>query len=240
MSNSKIALSLIAAATTLSLAACSGSTTSNPSPTAQTTPAAAEQKGGETIEQGLPKMTKLVVDLRLALNDNDAAKAKTGFTAVHDAWEKFEDAVKAKDQALYGNIETQLGVLKSGTKADKLDVATLKKAAGELDLLLFTLDPAAGAQRIKAGATDMAKEITALKDALAKNDAAKVKAQAEKVHDVWWVFEHDVKAKDKDVYAKVEEPLGAIRAGAKQSPLDSKTLTDLTGKLEALVTPLTK
>jgi iron uptake system EfeUOB component EfeO/EfeM len=235
MSSSKIALSLIAAATALSLAACSGSTGSNTPPTT-----AAAAPAAESIEQGLPKMTKLIVDLRMALNANDAAKAKASFTAAHDAWAKFEDNVKAKDQKLYGDIEMQLGVLKSGTQADKLDVTTLKKAAGELDVLLYTLDPSAGAQRIKAGAADMAKAITALKDALAKNDAAAVKAQAEKVHDVWWIFEHDVKAKDKDVYGKVEEPLGAIQAGAKQSPLDAKTLTDLTGKLEALVTPLTK
>lgn len=240
MSASKVMLSLLAALTALSLTACSGtgSTTGTPS---TTQPAAATQaKKGPSIKESLPAMKTAVVDLRKALSANDAAKAKTHATAVDDAWAKFEDEVKAKDQALYANIETQLGAVKAGAKADKFDPAPIKKAVGELDTLLYKLDPALAAEGIKSGAIEMAKEITALKDALAKQDAAKVVAATDKVYGVWYVFEHDAKAKDAEMYTKIEEPLNAMRSGVKQAPLDFKTLTDLTAKLEGLVATLTK
>lgn len=210
MSTSKVALSLLAALTALSLTACSGAAPSSSGTKTNQPAAAAETKKGTSIKEGLPGMKKEIVDLRKALSANDAAKAKAAVDEVHEAWEKFEDEVKAKDQTLYANIETQLGALKAGAKAEKFDAAPLKKAVGELDTLLYKLDPALAAEGIKSGAALMAKEIAGLKDALAKNDGARIAEAANKVYEVWYVFGHDVKAMDADTYTKVEEPLNAI------------------------------
>jgi uncharacterized protein (DUF2147 family) len=240
MSVSKLSLTALALVTALSLTACAGATKTGETKTTETKTAATTEQKTISIKQGLPGMKSAVVELRRALGSSDAAKAKAAFGEVHEAWEKFEDEVKAKDKTLYTNIETQLGVLKSGTQADKFDVTPLKKAVSELDALLYKVDPETAAAAIKSGAAEMIKEIAVLKEALAKSDAAKAQAQADKVFGVWWVFEHDVKAKDADLYEQVEEPLKAIQAGTKQSPLDTKTLNDLTAKLETLVNTLTK
>jgi hypothetical protein len=241
MNNAKLVLAALATVTALSLTACSGAKTGAPEtkPTPEAAKPAVETKK-ETVKTGLPAMKKAIVDLRLALKANDETKAKTLGVSVDDAWAKFEDDAKAKDATLYGEIETQLGIIKAGAKADKFDAASMKKAVGALDTLLFKLDSALAAESIKSGAAQMTTAITALKDAIAKGDAKKAEEQINKADAAWYVFEHDVKAKNADLYAKLEEPLKAIQAGVKQSPFDAKTLTNLSVSLQGFVDQLTR
>jgi iron uptake system EfeUOB component EfeO/EfeM len=240
MKKTPLAVSALAVLTALSLTACGGAkTTTETKPTAAAAKPAEEAKKG-TIKETLPLMKKEVVELRKALKENDAAKTKTAANEVHELWEKFEDEVKAKDATLYNQIEAPLGAITAGAKAEKLDATALKKAVGELDTLLYKLDPALGAEGIKAGAAEMTTAIKALKDALAKGDAKVAEEQINKADAAWYVFEHDVKAKNADLYEKLEEPLKAIQAGVKQSPLDAKTLTTLADQLQGFVDQLTK
>lgn len=240
MNKTKLTLTALAVLSAVALTACGG-TKSAPATksTTEATKSAAETKKG-SIKESLPTMKQEIVELRLALKANDAAKTKSLANEVHEAWEAFEDEVKAKDSAIYNDIETQLGIITAGAKAEKFDGAPIKKAVGSLDTLLYKLDPALGAEGIKKGADEMTTAITALKDAITKGDAKKAEEHINKADASWYVFEHDVKAKNADLYAKLEEPLKAIQAGVKQSPLDTKTLTDLAGQLQSFVDQLTK
>lgn len=240
MNKAKLTLTALAVMTALALTACGGTkTTPEAKSTTEAAKPAAETKKG-SIKESLPTMKKEIVELRLALKANDAAKTKSLANEVHEAWESFEDEVKAKDSALYNDIETQLGVITAGAKAEKFDGAPIKKAVGALDTLLYKLDPSLGAEGIKKGAAEMTTAITALKDAITKGDAKKAEEQINKADASWYIFEHDVKAKNADLYAKLEEPLKAIQAGVKQSPLDTKTLTTLADQLQSFVDQLTK
>lgn len=85
-----------------------------------------------------------------------------------------------------------------------------------------------GAKKMQATLVELQKNIDA-------NDAAKAKANADKLEEVWKTFEDEVKKNQPDIYGKVEEPLGAVQTGSKQSQLDKTTLKDQVNKLnEAL------
>ncbi len=92
----------------------------------------------------------------------------------------------------------------------------------------------------KAGATAMRKELAELKGALEAKDAAKAQMYAEETDEAWESFEDGVKAKDKALYEKIEDPLHAITAGVKVSPLDTKVLLEQVAKLDALLAELAK
>ncbi|SDO12352.1 hypothetical protein SAMN04487897_108180 [Paenibacillus sp. yr247] len=85
-----------------------------------------------------------------------------------------------------------------------------------------------GAKKMQSILTEMQKNVEA-------NDAAKVKENAEALEKNWQTFEDDVKKNQADVYGKVEDPLGVIQAGVKQSKLDQAILKEQINKLnEAL------
>jgi hypothetical protein len=85
------------------------------------------------------------------------------------------------------------------------------------------------------GAKKMQDTLVELQKNVDGNDSAKAKASADKLEQSWKTFEDDVKKNQADVYAKVEDPLGAIQTGAKQSKLDQAALKDQINKLnEAL------
>lgn len=85
-----------------------------------------------------------------------------------------------------------------------------------------------GAKKMQAALVELQKNIDA-------NDAAKAKANADKLEEAWKTFEDEVKKNQPDIYGKVEDPLGAVQTGAKQSKLDQTTLKDQVNKLnEAL------
>jgi hypothetical protein len=93
----------------------------------------------DTIKPGAANMLKALGDLKVALTANDAAKAKTATDGVEEAWSKFEDAVKAKDQAIYAQVEEPLGNLQAGTKESKLDTGLLKEQLTKLELVVTQL-----------------------------------------------------------------------------------------------------
>lgn len=93
---------------------------------------------------------------------------------------------------------------------------------------------------IKTGAQAMRTELAGLQKAIEAGDAAKAKAGADALEAAWQKFEDDVKAKDKTTYGNIEDPLGAIEAGVKATPLDKATLADQVKKLDALLADLTK
>jgi iron uptake system EfeUOB component EfeO/EfeM len=136
MLKSKTALVAAAMLTALSLTACS-STQPTPKPAAP----AAEQKSEPkvSIADGTKSMLKELGDLKADIAKGDAAQAKSHFDEAHEAWETFEDDVKAKDKDLYGKIEEQLDVLKAGTKAATLDQKVLSDAVAKLEPLLTPL-----------------------------------------------------------------------------------------------------
>ena len=93
---------------------------------------------------------------------------------------------------------------------------------------------------IKSGASTMRSQLAELQKALEAGDQAKAKTGAEKLEEAWAKFEDGVKAQDKALYGQIEDPLHAIEAGVKVSPLDAKTLGEQVKVLDGLLAGLVK
>ncbi|MFF2499543.1 hypothetical protein [Peribacillus sp. NPDC058075] len=88
---------------------------------------------------------------------------------------------------------------------------------------------------ISDGAKDMKQTIADLNAQLKAKDATKVKESGSKLEESWQTFEDDVKAKNPELYGKVETPLSTIEAGATSSPLDTPTLTKAAKELDGVL-----
>lgn len=91
------------------------------------------------IKSGATKMKSVLADVQKAVDAGDAEKAKKEADELDEAWEKFEDGVKEKDKALYGNIEDHLSAIKAGAKKSPLDKNLLATEIKALDGLLVGL-----------------------------------------------------------------------------------------------------
>lgn len=91
---------------------------------------------------------------------------------------------------------------------------------------------------IADGAKQMRTELAELKKAVDAGDAANIKKYAEETDEAWEKFEDAVKEKDKDAYAKIEDPLHAITAAAKEATPNQKLLQEQIAKLDALLAEL--
>jgi iron uptake system EfeUOB component EfeO/EfeM len=83
------------------------------------------------------------------------------------------------------------------------------------------------------GVKNMNTVIEALKTNIEADDAAIVKQGAVDLEDNWAKFEDGVKETNAEAYAKIEEPLSLIQAGAKVTPLDKAILTKAADDLNA-------
>lgn len=84
---------------------------------------------------------------------------------------------------------------------------------------------------VKSGAAQMQATLADLQKAVDAGDTAKAQKDGAALEEAWAKFEDTVKAQNKDMYGKIEDVLTPIEAGAKQSPLDAKTLS---GQIKAL------
>ena len=109
-----------------------------------------------------------------------------------------------------------------------------------LALALVLVGCGSSATDIKGGATKMRAALAEVKQPVAAGDQATAQTKAAAVEDAWAKFEDALKAKDKDMYTNIEEPLGVIGAGTKRAQMDQKAITDAIGVLDGLLASLTK
>ncbi len=142
---SRALVTVAAVLAALTLTACSGSgSNSGTKATAATgqnqVAAPAENgSGSSAIKPGAEKMRQKVAELKAAVESGDAAKAKELAAETDEAWEQFEDAVKEKDKALYGQVEEPLHAIVAGVKVSPLDKTVLGEQIAKLDALLVQL-----------------------------------------------------------------------------------------------------
>ncbi|NGQ95133.1 hypothetical protein G3578_08130 [Brevibacillus sp. SYP-B805] len=120
-----LALALV---TALGLAGCSSASTHEGHETSSNQEAP-KQEAAADIKSGVAKMLEETAELKKQLEAGDQAKVKEAGQEVHEAWESFEDNVKAKYPDLYNKVEEALDPLVAGTEAQQLD----KEAVGKLN-----------------------------------------------------------------------------------------------------------
>ncbi|CCQ95480.1 conserved hypothetical protein [[Clostridium] ultunense Esp] len=85
-------------------------------------------------------MKETLAELKMALDQNDAAKVKELGQKLEEEWKSFEDGVKEKSGDLYEKTERSLKTIGAGAEVTPLDAKTLKQAAEELDQALTEVE----------------------------------------------------------------------------------------------------
>jgi iron uptake system EfeUOB component EfeO/EfeM len=88
---------------------------------------------------------------------------------------------------------------------------------------------------ISQGSQNMRAALKNIKERIAAKDEDGAIKESEKLEENWKVFEDSVKDKNKDLYEKVEGPLGTINAAVKVKPLDTKVLTSAIDSLDSIL-----
>ena len=93
---------------------------------------------------------------------------------------------------------------------------------------------------ISQGTQNMIDALNKMKEKLEAKDEAAVITEGSKLEENWKPIEDSVKDKNKDLYEKVETPLGIINAAIKSKPLDTKTLTSAIDSLDNILSEVQK
>lgn len=132
---SKHVLIAFAILSAFALTACGGAAKTAAQPAATATAASAQP----SLATGVSAMRQVLAETQKAITAGDAAKAQLEAKEIDEAWEKFEDDVKAKNKDLYGKIEEQLQLIQAATKATPMDSKAATDAGTKLGALLDDL-----------------------------------------------------------------------------------------------------
>jgi len=94
------------------------------------------------------------------------------------------------------------------------------------------------ASSVDEGSKNMRDALKNMKTQLSNKEEDKFIKTSDKLEENWKLFEDDVKAKNLDLYKKVEDPLGIIQAGVKIKPIDAKTITAAIESLDKVLTEI--
>lgn len=206
-----------------------------------------QKKETISIADGTKKMKNIIEEIKEGLKDKNEDVVVKEASELDEVWEKFEDDVKVKSKDLYDQAEKPLGVIKAGIKVKPLDEKVLKETIEDLGKVLTSIQSqnsgsgtVSATSSIPDGVEKMKGIIGEMKDLVKDKNKEKLIKEANELDGVWGVFEDEVKEKSKDLYEKVETPMGVIKPGVKIEPLDTKTLNDSLDSLTKLLEEIEK
>ena len=206
--------------------------------TAQT---AAQETKAFTMNDASNNMRNILKDMKTQVSNNEEDKVSEGGTNLEDSWKEFEDKfeedLKDKYLDLYVKIEDPLEVIEAASKVKPLDTKVLNESIDKLDAELVKLQKS---DATTTGLENMRNALKEMNSELNNKEEDKAIKTSEKLEENWKPIEDGIKEINKDLYEKVESPLGAINAGVKVNPLDAKSLTASIDELDKTIEQLQK
>lgn len=234
-------LIIAALGTAITVTGCGVQKTEQAKPAESTAQTAIQETKAFTMNDASNNMRNILKDMKTQVSNNQEDKVSEGGTKLEDSWkefeDKFEDNLKDKYLDLYVKIEDPLEVIEAASKVKPLDTKVLNESIDKLDAELVKL------QKSDATTTGLENMRNALKEMNSElNDKEEDKAikTSEKLEENWSPIEDGIKESYKELYEKVESPLGAINAGVKVNPLDAKSLTASIDELDKTIEQLQK
>jgi predicted Holliday junction resolvase-like endonuclease len=241
MKSARNLLIIAALGTAITVTGCGVQKTDQAKSAQSTAQTAAQETKTFTMNDASNNMRNILKDMKTQVSNNEEGKVSEGGTKLEDSWkefeDKFEDDLKDKYLDLYVKIEDPLEVIEAASKVKPLDAKVLNESIDKLDVELVKL------QKIDATTTGLQNMRNALKEMsseLNNKEEDKAIKTSEKLEVNWKPIEDGIKESNKDLYGKVESPLGAINAGVKVNPLDIKSLTASIDELDKTIEQLQK
>lgn len=185
-----------------------------------------EENKVTSIDAAIQNMKNLLKDMKAQLANKEDAKVTEGGTKLEEAWKQFEDKfeedIKDKYLDLYVKIEDPLEIIEAAAKVKPLDTNVINSSIDKLDKELVELQKR---NATTTGIENMKAVLKEMNTQLANKEEDKAIKTSDKLEENWKLFEDGIKDNYKDLYEKVEAPLGTIQAAVKVKPLDTKVLT---------------
>jgi soluble cytochrome b562 len=206
--------------------------------TAQTT---TQETKTFTMNDASNNMRNILKDMKAQVSNNEEDKVGEGGTKLEESWkefeDKFEDDLKDKYLDLYVKIEDPLQIIEAASKVKPLDTKVLNTSIDKLDEELVKLQKS---DATTTGLENMRNALKEMNTQLNGKEEDKAIKTSEKLEENWKPIEDGIKDSYKELYEKVESPLGAINAGVKVNPLDAKSLTVSIEQLDNMLDQLQK
>ena len=186
-------------------------------------------------------MRDILKDMKVQVSSNKEDKVGEGGTKLEESWKEFEDKfeedLKDKCLDLYVKIEDPLEIIEAASKIKPLDTKVLNTSIDKLDEELVKLQKS---DATTAGLQNMRNALKEMNTQLNNKEEDKAIKTSEKLEENWKPIEDGIKDSFKELYEKVESPLGAINAGVKMNPLDAKSLSSSIEELDKELNQLQK
>lgn len=240
MKSIKSLLLVITLATAVTATGC-GIQKTQPTTSTDSTQKTDQQKEKLTMDDASNNMRNILKDMKVQVSSNKEDKVSEGGTKLEESWKEFEDKfeedLKDKYLDLYVKIENPLEIIEAASKVKPLDTKVLNTSIDKLDEELVKL------QKSNATTTGLENMRTTLKEMNTKlNNKEEDKAinVSDKLEENWKLFEYGIKDNYKELYEKVKSPLGAIQAGVKVKPIDTKMLMTSIDELDKVLEQIQK
>jgi len=234
-------LIIAALGTAITVTGCGVQKTEQTKSTENTTQTASQETKAFTMNDASNNMRNILKDMKTQVSNNEEDKVSEGGTKLEDSWkefeEKFEEDLKDRYLDLYVKIEDPLEVIEAASKVKPLDTKVLNESIDKLDAELVKLQNSDAAT---TGLENMRNALKEMNSELNNKEEGKAIKTSEKLEENWKPIEDGIKVINKDLYEKIESPLGAINAGVKVNPLDSKSLTASIDELDKTIEQLQK
>lgn len=161
-----------------------------------------------------------------AAEKNDIAGMRAEYEELHEAWEVFEDEVRASNPTAYVELEGALSAVKEALQAQPLDVAAVQQAYEHLVAEANEVSEKLGGGEVapmdlvKVTPADLVKRLDAAYRAVEAGNAAKAAEEIGAVILAWPSVEGAVAAKSPDAYTAIEVDLSRVAGALKTQPAD--------------------
>jgi len=194
-----------------------------------------------TMNDASNNMRDILKNMKVQVSSNKEDKVGEGGTKLEESWKEFEDKfeedLKDKYLDLYVKIEDPLEIIEAASKVKPLDTKVLNTSIDKLDEELIKLQKS---DATTTGLENMRNALKEMNTQLNNKEEDKAIKTSEKLEENWKPIEDGIKDSYKDLYEKVESPLGAINAGVKVNPVDTKALATSISELDKMLEQLQK
>lgn len=214
---------------------------SNQPTSTENTQTAAQEKKEFTMNDASNNMRAILKDMKVQVSNNQEDKVSEGGTKLKDSWKEFEDKfeedLKDKYLDLYVKIEDPLEVIEAASKVKPLDTKVLNESIDKLDAEIVILQKS---DATATGLENMRNSLKEMNTQINNKEEDKAIKTSEKLEENWKPIEDGIKDSYKDLYEKIESPLGAINAGVKVTPFDTKSISASIDELDKTIDKLQK
>ncbi|RME77525.1 MAG: iron permease [Chloroflexi bacterium] len=158
-----------------------------------------------------------------AAEAGDIETLRHEYDEIHEAWEGFEDSIRAQSPTAYVELEGALDAVKEALKADPPDLAVAGQAFAHLQAEAeefaeaFEAGTAPAGEAVEATPADLLKNLDTAYQAVESGDTATAAEQVQAVIMAWPSVEGAIAVKDPDAYTAIEVDLskaaGALKSG---------------------------